>query len=154
MYDVMQVVNWLRVRNNADMRENDYTEELTQMKAMKLLYYIQGVSLAYLDQRIFKQDIVAWKYGPAVEEVHNKYIHRRGIVGEISKEDLNDYKLLSSDKKASEVLNAVYDEFGGKSAIDLMKQTHSENPWKETAQSNIITDEKLKKFFKKVVKFK
>ena len=41
MYDVFKVVNWLRVKNNADMRQDPNVEELSQMKAMKLLYYIQ-----------------------------------------------------------------------------------------------------------------
>ena len=38
MYDVFKIVNWLRVRNNADLRTDLNAEELTQMKAMKLLY--------------------------------------------------------------------------------------------------------------------
>ena len=40
MYDVFKIVNWLRVRNNADLQADPNAEELTQMKAMKLLYYI------------------------------------------------------------------------------------------------------------------
>ena len=47
MYNVFQVVNWLRVRNNADLRIDPNAEELTQMKAMKLLYYIQAASLVF-----------------------------------------------------------------------------------------------------------
>lgn len=34
MYDVLKVVNWLRVRNNADLKLDPNTDELTQMKAM------------------------------------------------------------------------------------------------------------------------
>lgn len=70
MYDVFKIVNWLRVRNNADMRTNPNVEELTQMKTMKLLYYIQAASLSITGHRMFNNDIVAWRYGPVVEEVH------------------------------------------------------------------------------------
>lgn len=69
MYDVFKIVNWLRVRNNADLQANPNAEELTQMKAMKLLYYIQAASLVVTGHRMFKDDIVAWRYGPAVESV-------------------------------------------------------------------------------------
>lgn len=51
MYNVFQVENWLRVRNNADLRIDPNAEELTQMKAMKLLYYIQAASLVFTGKR-------------------------------------------------------------------------------------------------------
>ena len=40
-YSVFKVVNWLRVKNNAELRVDPNAEELTQTKAMKLLYYIK-----------------------------------------------------------------------------------------------------------------
>ena len=78
MYDVFKVVNWLRVRNNADMRQNPSIEELSQMRVMKLLYYIQAASLSTSGKRLFDNDIVAWKYGPVIEAVHMKYSGCRG----------------------------------------------------------------------------
>ena len=65
-YSVFKVVNWLRVKNNAELRLDPNAEELTQMKAMKLLYYIQAASLVVTGKRMFDNDIVAWKYGPVV----------------------------------------------------------------------------------------
>lgn len=151
MYDVLKVVNWLRVKNYAELRQNDYAEVLTQMKAMKLLYYIQGVSLAYLGKKIFSDDIVAWKYGPAVPRVHDKYKGKREIVEEITNSDIADYKELSSDIEASEVLNAVWETYGDMSASQLMRKTHTESPWKDTEQSEIITEDKMKGYFSKIV---
>lgn len=40
IYNVFQVVNWLRVKNNAELNSSENAE-----KAMKLLYYIQAASL-------------------------------------------------------------------------------------------------------------
>ncbi|WP_125567056.1 Panacea domain-containing protein [Companilactobacillus insicii] len=151
MYDVMKVVNWMRVKNFAELRTDDFAEELTQMKVMKLLYYVQGTSLIYLGKRMFPQDIIAWKYGPAVSKVHDRYAGKREIVGEISDTDRDDYKELNSVEKVSNVLNTVYDTFGNKSAIDLMKQTHKESPWKNTEQSEPISDEEMINYFKKIV---
>lgn len=147
MYDVFKVVNWLRVRNNADMRTNPNAEELTQMKAMKLLYYIQAASLSITGHRMFNNNIVAWKYGPVVEEVHEKYRGYRGIVGEIKESDLNDYSELQNDYEASSILNSIYDVYGYSSAYDLMRQTHSEKPWQETRQSEVISDKAIKDFY-------
>lgn len=147
MYSVFKIVNWLRVRNNADMRTNPNAEELTQMKAMKLLYYIQAASLSITGHRMFNNNIVAWKYGPVVEEVHEKYRGNRGIVGEITESDLNDYSELQNDYGASSILNSIYDVYGYSSAYDLMRQTHSEKPWQETPQSGIISDKAIKDFY-------
>lgn len=147
MYDVFKIVNWLRVRNNADMRTNPNVEELTQMKTMKLLYYIQAASLSITGHRMFNNDIVAWKYGPVVEEVHEKYKGHRGIVGEITESDLNDYSDLQNDYEASSILNSIYDVYGYSSAYDLMRQTHSEKPWQETPQSEVISDKAIKDFY-------
>mgnify|MGYP004521895197 CR=1 FL=1 len=147
MYDVFKVVNWLRVKNNADMRTNPNVEELTQMKTMKLLYYIQAASLSITGHRMFNNDIVAWRYGPVVEEVHEKYRGHRGIVGEITERDLNDYSELQNDYEASSILNSIYDVYGYSSAYDLMRQTHSEKPWQETPQSEVISDKAIKDFY-------
>lgn len=150
MYDVFKIVNWLRVRNNADLRTDLNAEELTQMKAMKLLYYIQAASLVVTNKRMFDNDIVAWKYGPVVEEVHHKYAGCRGIVVQISKQDVEDYKELENDDEAAAILNSIYDTYGHSSAYDLMRQTHSERPWQETTRNQVISDKKIKDFYKNV----
>ena len=105
MYDVLKIVNWMRVKNKAELIENKDAEELTQMKAMKLLYYVQGVSLVYLKHRMFPDDILAWKYGPAVSKVHQEYQGQREIVGEVSENDIDDYNELSANSKVNDVLN-------------------------------------------------
>lgn len=150
MYDVLQVVNWLRVKNNAEMRTNENAEELTQMKAMKLLYYIQAASLSVTGKRMFNEDILAWKFGPVVEKVHDKYKGQRGIVGEITADDLKDYRTLEEDTETSDILNSIYDIYGHSSAYDLMKQTHQEKPWQITKQSEVISDEAIKDYYSEV----
>ena len=153
MYDVFQIVNWLRVKNNADMRQNPNIEELTQMKAMKLLYYIQAANLVLTGKRLFDNDLVAWKYGPVVVAVHEKYAGKRGIVGEIDEKALQDYKTLQADQKTADILNSIYEVYGYSSAYDLMRQTHKEKPWQETPQSSVISDEKIKEFYGGVFEF-
>lgn len=150
MYDVLKVVNWLRVRNCADLKLDPNADELTQMKAMKLLYYIQAASLVVNNERMFDNDILAWKYGPAISEVHDAYKGKRGIVGKITDKDRADYNELENDSKTADILNSIYDQYGHSSAYDLLRQTHSEKPWQETKQSEVISDQKIKDYYKTV----
>lgn len=147
MYSVFKVVNWLRVKNNADMRLDPNVDELTQMKAMKLLYYIQAASLVIANKRMFNNDILAWKYGPVVEEVHEKYRGERGIVGTITQSDIQDYNDLQQDQETANILNSIYDVYGHSSAYDLMRQTHSEKPWQQTPRNGVIKDKCIKDFY-------
>lgn len=151
MKEVMQFVNWFRVHNNADLKRYDFAEPLTQMKVMKLLYYVQGVNLAVNDEKAFPEKIVAWKYGPAVEAVHQKYSGCRAITGTISQSDLDDYHEIEDDPELGAVVNAVQDAFGDESAVELMRQTHHEMPWQKTPQSTVISPELMKAFFLKEV---
>lgn len=150
MLDVMQIVNWMRVRNYYDLQTDDpNVEELTQMKAMKLLYYMQAASLVINNRQLFKDDIVAWKYGPAVARVHQKYKNRRRIVGKIGQDDIKDYQLVENTANDISIVRSVYRRFSTMSAYDLMQKTHREKPWKETPQSKIISTDKIKEYFTK-----
>lgn len=150
MTDVLKIVNWFRVTNYAQMREISDADELTQMKVMKLLYYVQGTCLAVFNKKAFPNDILAWRYGPVVSEVHDKYSGQREIVGDTTKDVTaqEDYIELNADPELGTILRAVWDAFGDMSAIQLMKQTHSERPWKETEQSDVISPNLMKDYFK------
>lgn len=147
--NVLKIVNWFRVTNSADLKKYEFSEELTQMKVMKLLYYVQGLYLKLYDKRAFDNDILAWRWGPAIQEVHDKYIGQREIVGEISEQDLADFKEVNSDERLAEIVEAVNEAMGNMSASDLVRKTHEERPWKETEQSDVIADDLIKDFFDK-----
>lgn len=154
-FDSLQVVNWFRAKNVADMRSNIMVEPLTQMKVMKLMYYAQGIMLAAYDKKLFSDDIVAWKYGPVVEKVHETYKGFREIVSledddesPVSEDVLSDFDLVTKDQDALIVLETVMEEYGDKSAIELMNMTHNETPWKTTDQSAVISVDSIKKYFK------
>ena len=155
MIDVLKIVNWFKVRNYSDMKTNDNVEALTQLKVMKLLYYAQGVSLALYDKLLFPEKILAWKYGPAVQEVYDVYKGSREIVDStsngMSDTEIGDYQEVNSDQEAALILNAVVDAYGDMSAIELMNQTHGETPWLETTQSQEIDVNLIKDFFVKEI---
>ncbi|MFC6288759.1 Panacea domain-containing protein [Levilactobacillus angrenensis] len=147
MTDVLKIVNWFRAVSNAQMRQYG-DDELSQMKVMKLLYYVQGTFLAVYGRQAFADDILAWRYGPVVKAVHDKYAGRVSIVGQLTAADLADYNELERDPELQQVLTAVWTAFGDMSAIQLMKGTHQERPWQETPQSQVIAPALMAEYFK------
>ncbi len=113
MLDVFEIVNWLRVKNYDDLKQGKSHRELTQLRTMKLLYYMQAASLVVRQEPLFSDPIKAWKYGPVVAAVHGRYNGHREIVGTISQKDRNDSELVS--------------------------HTYNEMPWQVADQSTEIT---------------
>jgi len=148
MTDVFKIVNWFRVTSNAEMRTLQ-ADELTQMKVMKLLYYVQGTYLAVHQQKAFANDIIAWRFGPVVREVHDEYLGQRGIVGDLAKDPtaIEDYEAISAYSDLGQILAAVWDTLGDKSATELMKMTHAEEPWLVTPRNGVIDPEVLRTYF-------
>ncbi|WP_369395520.1 hypothetical protein [Limosilactobacillus equigenerosi] len=86
-----------------------------------------------------------------VVKVHEIYYGQRGIVGdELDDKTRSDYKELQNNEQSSDILNSIYDIYGHSSAYDLMRQTHSEKPWLETARNDVIKDDLIKEYFEKV----
>ncbi|MFD1455029.1 Panacea domain-containing protein [Levilactobacillus lanxiensis] len=150
MTDVFKLVNWFRAVSNAQMRQYD-ADELSQMKVMKLLYYVQGTYLAIHGEKAFANDILAWRYGPAIKAVHDKYAGKVSIVGQLATSDLADYNEVRQDDRLEPVLTAVWQAYGDMSAIQLMKKTHEEAPWLETNQSQVISPGLMADFFKREI---
>lgn len=138
--NVFKIVDWFRFKRPG----------VTQMKVMKLLYYVQGISLAICGRPAFDDDIVAWKYGPAVPSVHEKY---RGYVelpaiesdDRRVRKDLEDVQRI---KPLFYIVNSVNNKYGRLTAINLMLQTHEEAPWRHTPQSHVISKDVIKEYFR------
>lgn len=146
-YNVLDIAN--KLLWNAESSSGG-EELMTNMKLQKMLYYQQGFHLAYFGTPLFEEDIEAWMYGPVVPTVydHFKEFGRKGIAPD------KESKFTFKDKKEEALFNEVCKIYGNYSAVGLMNMTHSESPWKSTTtgEGNIITTEKLTKFFKKRLK--
>lgn len=100
-------------------------DSMTHKKLQKLCYYSQAWYCALYDgSPLFSDEIQAWVHGPVVPSIYPSYA---------------DYKWLSIpksafdgsifDKKALDILEAVYDTYGDLSGDQLESLTHSEEPW-------------------------
>lgn len=143
-YTAEQIASWFLLYNNLKVEEEG-ADSITNLKLQKLLYYAQGCYLALENKPLFNDNIVAWKHGPVVECIYNKY-SPYGSSG-ISIEE-SDYKNVEDiEKRDCDILEEVYKVFGKYSAWQLRNMTHEESPWKETMQSDIISNDKIKSYF-------
>lgn len=131
------IINFCRERN----------ELLTNLKLQKLLYYVQGYTMALFDKEAFNENIEAWTYGPVVKEVYNEFSIYGGL--EIN----NQYDNISVTPELEALIKLVCILKMDVPAWSLVKETHKEEPWKLTKEvyglGNVIPKEFIKKYFKK-----
>lgn len=116
---------------------------VSNLKLQKLLYFVQGVSLALNNVPAFEDDIVAWKYGPVVEDVYYAY----------SMYGANDIIIpfevdVNLTEKLKHVINLVLDELLPVSAIALVNETHlNGSPWHSVNLNAVIPISNIKQYF-------
>jgi uncharacterized phage-associated protein len=144
MANVFDVAAYLL--SKADIEEGD---GMTHLKLQKLLYYCQGFSLVLLKEPLFENVIEAWAHGPVVPDVYYEFKrYGNGIIDSIGPGSAS---ALSDNKR--ELIDEVYDVYGGYSASKLRNLTHNERPWIE-AENRIdttITQNTLRGFFPSLV---
>ena len=135
------IAKWFLRRNKSEMDFHE-AEYMSHLKLQKLLYYAQGIYLAFYNKPLFREDIFAWAHGPVVEEVYQEYKRygSRGII--------KFYPPVETYTEEEEkTLEMVFDYFGKYSACGLRNMTHQERPWKETEKNDLISTELIRDFF-------
>ena len=143
MYKAKDIAKWFLNKNRIQMNFED-SEYITNLKLQKLLYYVQAISLQVFEKIAFKEKIMAWSYGPVVNEVYQKY--KENHSNEIKSDD-NVKKISNGLEK---VINEVIDSYGSMEANKLIDFTHEEDPWKNTEINKEIKTDIIKEYFNKV----
>jgi uncharacterized phage-associated protein len=112
------------------------------LKLQKLVYYAQGWYLALNDKRLFDDEILAWKHGPVVREIWDKYNGSKPIVLK-KPADVKKYPM-----KVKQFLGRIFKLYAQFSAWRLREMTHDEEPWKDTPRNCEIEQEVMKTYFK------
>ncbi|HEY9874344.1 MAG TPA: type II toxin-antitoxin system antitoxin SocA domain-containing protein [Candidatus Obscuribacterales bacterium] len=123
MIDCLNVARYFIVRAYEDGIE----AEITNMKVQKLLYYAQSLHLALYDEPLFDEVIQAWRYGPVCPPAYSFYCEFEANQLPIPSQEL--LLEISNDKK--ELLEEIWEYFGGYHAYRLSDMTHLEFPWKK-----------------------
>lgn len=116
---------------------------LTPLKLQKLLYLAQGWSFVWDDIAAFEDDFCAWQYGPVNERVY-EYFKKYGRSEIPESEGI----LELEDVDVEDTLDAIWREYGGISAYDLVELTHKQEPWRHAYSEGIrITNNSIKEYF-------
>jgi uncharacterized phage-associated protein len=67
MYRAMQIANYIIHLSLTDRID------VTNLHLQKILYYLQAKSLYHTDEPLFIDNIVKWRLGPVVPNVHHEY---------------------------------------------------------------------------------
>lgn len=122
---------------------------ITNLKLQKILYYIQGYSFKHCSEAAYAEDIYRWPYGPVVPDVYYEYNHFRA--NPISEPDSDDMfavlQNLKRDKALLSVVDRVVEASYPHTAADLVDKTHSEAPWIETKDSEVIMPTLIATYF-------
>jgi uncharacterized phage-associated protein len=146
MYKAEEIAQWFIARSlSEDDGKNEGEDGITHLKLQKLLYYAQGCYLAIYDKPLFSENIVAWKYGPVVEEVYEKFKRYRGKPLKIQE----GVSIIGMNLTVQGFLEDIYQIWGQYSARKLVTTTHAETPFKITMQGDVISHEEIKKYFLK-----
>ncbi|MBI0275645.1 SocA family protein [Hafnia alvei] len=121
--------------------------DLSPMKLQKLVYFAHAWMLALDNKPLIKDPVNAWKFGPVIKSVYHEFksygsknITSPGTEFEVfdSDDGVIDAgfiipEISKSDTKANDIIDAVMDIYGNKSAIFLSNLTHAPgSAWCET----------------------
>jgi uncharacterized phage-associated protein len=106
IYSALDIANYFLFKAAKD------EELLSNLKLQKLLYYAQGIHLAYNGTPLFKDIIKAWNYGPVVPGLYKSY--KKYGAGAIPPDESFNPKNI--DKDTREFLDEIYKAFGQFSA--------------------------------------
>ena len=133
MIKVLRIASYLYARYY-----NDYKVAIDEMKLHKLLYFVQRESLVSLNKPAFTEAIQAWKFGPVVTVVHNKYT--KGLINDQCRSaDFGEFK---------PIIDRVYNAYSSKDSWTLSLISHEEYSWRQArvgipADMNSINELKL-----------
>lgn len=120
---------------------------ISNLKMQKLLYYAQGYFLASYKTPLFLDRIEAWKYGPVVKSVYDRFAKYERLA--IDFKELENYNASIYTKEHLDFLPFIFNKYNSLSAWELVQKTHNEI-WKEyfsEYNTNEIPIDKIQEFF-------
>ena len=127
-------------------------DTISNLKMHKLLYYAQGHYLAIFDEVLFDDDIEAWKYGPVVKNVYDRFKVYGNLA--IDFKELDNFKHELYTERHLDILPFVFNKYNIQ-AKELVNMTHSEKPWRtyyDKHTTNLIPVDVIRDFFKEEFK--
>lgn len=154
----------LAIANELILLANSCGSPLTQMKLQKLIFFAHGWYLAICDEPLIDESFQAWRYGPVLPSVYDKFkiygmlgIDKPGaeLVYTANGFEWNTPRVTDNTGNVKDLLDKIWDVFGKYSGTQLSEMTHAPNtPWKKMreeygdARSISIPNKLIKDYFK------
>lgn len=125
MHSALSIANYLL------SMARTYSECLTPMQLIKLVYLCHGWTLGLLKHPLIVEDVEAWKYGPVIRDLYHslKQYKNNPISGPLCEVD-TDVGLRGEEEA---LVQAVYKRYGHLSGPQLSALTHKKgSPWEKT----------------------
>ena len=148
---------------NFILTQAEYEEApVTQLKLLKLVYLLYGWVRAILDERLFDEDIQAWKLGPVVPSLYHEF--KRFGSDPITERSfcMDDYGTVTrpsipDDHPVVIIMKRAWDVYKPFKALALVNKTHEpDSPWERHYQpeltDKIIPDIEIKDYFTKKIR--
>lgn len=116
---------------------------LTPLKLQKLLYLAQGWSFVWDDMAAFVDEFEAWQYGPVNERVYEAF-------KKYGRSEIPESEGVKSlrDSDVMDTLAAIWNEYGKKTAYELVEIAHHQTPWQYAySHGTKITTQSIKEYF-------
>lgn len=101
---------------------------MSPLRLQKLMYYVQGWSLAHRKTPMFSEPIEAWQHGPVVPAVWQYFRQYEGQPIPPGEAQGIERRLATNDRSFIDSVWAHYKQF---SPSELRRKTHQESPWCE-----------------------
>lgn len=132
--------------------------ELTPQKLVKMVYVAHGWYLALTGKPLLAEGIQAWKYGPIITSVYNKFIqYGNSQIDELYfNAAANTYPIVE-EKSLKEFLDKIWEVYNTFNGPELSTITHETNtPWdiiwnaqgKRKREGIIIPNDLIEKYYK------
>ena len=127
--------------------KDEYGDGITNLRVNKLLYLAQGHYFARSGQQLFEDDFEAWKYGPVIPSIYQRYRdYGRNPISEVDQ----DYNFEAFTPAELEVLLDVIRVYGKYSTSALVDFTHcADSPWAQSygSSNQTISKESIESYF-------
>jgi uncharacterized phage-associated protein len=129
------------------------THVISPLKLQKILYYTQGWYLGMYGEPLFSENIYAWKYGPVVQEIYQKY---KSFGSEnLAINPTVDLSFIIGDGSIKNHLDKVWNTYKSDTAEKLVTRTHNSEPWLEAFKNpfnDVIEKDVMTRHFLKLLK--
>lgn len=139
-YPVFEIASYFIWRENEN---EEFGENITNLKLQKLVYYAQGFHLAWFGESLFPESIEAWAHGPVVPPLYFAY-QKYGANPLPTPEGFDPAMI---DDRTRGMLEEVYQVYGQYSAWGLRNLTHEEAPWRDMPRNESIPRDAMRTFF-------